>query len=80
METIAVTGLCLAPGRGPRFYTEESRQNPMALTLSSQVTHRTILGVLIGGFALVILLLLAAAYAGVANVQSIRAGAGAMVS
>ncbi|MCC6859797.1 MAG: sensor histidine kinase [Bryobacterales bacterium] len=52
----------------------------MALTLSSQVTHRTILGVLIGGFALVILLLLAAAYAGVANVQSIRAGAGAMVS
>jgi signal transduction histidine kinase len=40
--------------------------------LSEQITHRNILRVLIAGFALVILLLLAAGFMGVQNVRSIR--------
>jgi signal transduction histidine kinase len=51
----------------------------MPITRAHRITDRKILAVLIAGFALVILLLAAAAVAGVANLQSIRASAGALV-
>jgi signal transduction histidine kinase len=44
-----------------------------------QITHRNILRVLVGGFSLVILLLLAAAIVGVYNIQSIQQNAANLV-
>ncbi len=48
--------------------------------MSKQISQRMILGVLIGGFSLVILLLLAAGYIGLKNVDQIRASAQSLVS
>ncbi len=47
--------------------------------LPSRITHQTIVRVLIAGFGLVILLLLAAAFVGVRNIESIQQNAAAMV-
>src|SRR5277367_1212648 len=44
-----------------------------------QITHRNVLRVLVAGFSLVILLLLAAAVAGVYNIQSIQQNAASLV-
>ena len=44
-----------------------------------QITHQNIFRVLIAGFGLVILLLLAAAFVGIRNIRSIQANAGALV-
>jgi signal transduction histidine kinase len=48
--------------------------------LPRQITHQNIFWVLIAGFSLVIVLLLVAAFVGIRNIQSIRAGAASMVS
>src|SRR5579875_1147016 len=47
--------------------------------LQEQITHRNILRVLLGGFGLMILLLVAASVTGVRNIQSIESNAAAMV-
>jgi signal transduction histidine kinase len=47
---------------------------------SDQITHRNIFRVLIGGFGLVIVLLLAAGFVGVKNVQSIRESSARLVA
>ena len=44
-----------------------------------QITHQNIFRVLIGGFGLVILLLLAAAFVGIRNIQSIQSNAASLV-
>src|SRR5258706_311738 len=44
-----------------------------------QITHQNIFRVLIAGFSLVILLLLAAAFVGIRNIQSIRESAASLV-
>lgn len=46
---------------------------------AQQITQRNILGVLLAGFALVILLLLAAGFVGVRNIHSIQANAATLV-
>jgi signal transduction histidine kinase len=47
--------------------------------LQPRITHQNVFRVLVAGFSLVILLLLAAAFVGVRNIQSIQQNAGAMV-
>jgi signal transduction histidine kinase len=47
--------------------------------LPQRITHQNIFRVLVGGFALVILLLLTAAFVGVRNIQSIQQNAAALV-
>jgi signal transduction histidine kinase len=47
--------------------------------LPRQITHQNIFRVLLGGFSLVILLLLAAAFVGVRNIQAIQANANSLV-
>ena len=47
--------------------------------LPQQVTSRNILGVLLGGFGLVMLLLLAAAFVGITNIRSIQRNAATLV-
>lgn len=46
---------------------------------AQQITHRNILRVLLMGFALVILLLLVAAFIGIRNIHSIQASAATLV-
>src|SRR5579884_2384321 len=47
--------------------------------LPQRITHQNIFRVLVAGFSLVILLLLAAAFVGVRNIQSIQENAGNLV-
>ena len=47
--------------------------------LPQQVTSRNILRVLLGGFGLVMLLLLAAAFVGITNIRSIQRNAATLV-
>jgi signal transduction histidine kinase len=60
------------------FLSPASRDTEIAM-LPRQITHQNIFRVLITGFAMVILLLLAAALAGIRNIDSIQQGAAQIV-
>jgi signal transduction histidine kinase len=61
------------------LYTEDGSEQGAMPASAEQITHRNILRVLLVGFALVILLLLAAGFIGVKNIQSIQENAATLV-